>query len=120
MIDFVKKNEVVSDYSLFWVANILEDRLINTKGVEKLVVALMEHPRASKISKSKVLEIPDMRYGLKENREQILRNGGSDWLAWSSAVGCRHEKKAARNHLLKYFAKGSRINALIAEIVHKN
>lgn len=120
MIDFVKGNEIVSDYSLFWVANILEDRLIDTNGVEKLVVALMEHPRASKISKSKVLEIPDQRYGLKEVREQILRNGGSDWLAWSSAVGCREEKKAARNHLLKYFAKGSRINALIAEIVQKH
>ena len=120
LLDFVKRNEVVSDFSLFWVASILEDQLLETKGVEALVLALYEHPRSSKISTAKVLEIPDSRYGLRELREQILRSGGSDWLSWSSAVGCRNEKKAARNHLIKYFAKGSRMNALIAGIVHKS
>lgn len=120
LIAFVKGNEVVSDYSLFWVANILEEQLLETKGVEALVIALMEHPRASKISTAKILEIPDPRYGLRELREQILRSGGSDWLSWSSAVGCRNENKAARNHLIKYFAKGSKMNTLISEIVHRS
>ena len=120
LLDFIRRNEVVSDYSLFWVACIWDDNLLATKGVEELVVELYEHPRASKISKAKLLEVPDPRYGLRELREQILRSGGSDWLSWSAAVGCREEKKTARNHLLKYFAKGSRINALIAEIVQKS
>ena len=98
----------------------MEEQLLETKGVEKLVLALHDHPRSSKISKAKLLEIPDSRYGLKELREPILRSGGSDWLSWSSAVGCRTEKKGARNHMIKYFAKGSRMNALIAEIVHRS
>ncbi|QIF00045.1 antiviral reverse transcriptase Drt5 [Roseimicrobium sp. ORNL1] len=118
--DFLGQSEVVSDYSLFWATCILEDYLLGTKGSEALVATLMEHPKASKVSKAKLLEIPDPRFGLREYREQILRNGGSDWLSWSSAVGARTEKKAARNQLIKYFAKSSRINALIAEIVHKS
>jgi hypothetical protein len=120
LVEFVRGNEVVSDYSLFWVASILEEHLLETKGVEELVVTLMDHPRASKISKARILEIPEPRYGLRELREQILRNGSSDWLTWSSAVGCRNEKKSARNHLIKYFAKGSRINSLIANVIQKS
>lgn len=118
MLHFVRGNDVVSDYSLFWVSHILESRLLETKGVEDLVVALMEHPRASKISKAKILEIQDSRFGLKEFREESLRSGGSDWLTWSSAVGSGKDTKSSRNHLLKYFAKGSRMNALIADIIH--
>ena len=117
---FIKDNKVMSEYSLFWVACILEDYLLGAPGVEALVSALYEHPRATKISKAKLLEIPDSRYGLRELRERNLRTGGTDWLNWSSAVGARAEPKGYRNHVIKYFAKSSRLNAVIAEIVGKS
>ncbi len=117
LLDFVNKNDVISDYSLFWIANIVETYLMGKQGVDKLISELIEHPDASKISKAKILEIPDHRYGLREYREEILRSGASDWLSWSSAVGSRTENRDLRNYVLKYFAKGSRINALIAEII---
>ncbi len=117
LLEFVRQNDVVSDYSLFWTARILDEHLLGVPGVESLVAELMGHPRASRISKAKILEICDQRYGLREYRQRILGRGGSDWLSWSSAVGCREENKTSRNHLMKYFANGSRLNALIAEIV---
>jgi hypothetical protein len=53
-------------------------------------------------------------------RETFLREGRSDWLAWSSAVGARKIDKLARNYLLDYFANGSEMNRLIATILQKN
>lgn len=76
-----------------------------------------EHPKATKISKAKILEIPENRYGLSELRKENLRAGSSEWLSWSSAVGTMSERKASRNHILKYFANGSCINRFIYEVV---
>jgi hypothetical protein len=120
LIQFVKDNDFVSDYSLFWIAKIVETYLLGVNGVEQLISELLEHSQASKISKAKILEIPDLRYGLREYRTDILRGGASDWLSWSSAVGSRSENSDSRNYKLKYFAKGSKMNALIAEIVTHN
>ena len=69
------------------------------------------------MTKAKILEIPEMRFGLPELREEQLKEGKSDWLAWSSAVGSRVHKKASRNYVLNYFKNASNINAVIAEIV---
>ncbi|WP_298811877.1 hypothetical protein [uncultured Sphingomonas sp.] len=77
------------------------------------------HESATDISRAKILEIPDRRYGLPEMRESFLREGRSDWLAWASAVGSRNLDKQARNYLLDYFANGSKTNRLIASILQK-
>ncbi len=81
------------------------------------MVSLLRHPAATAMSKGKVLEIPETRFGMPDLREDQLSTGASEWLAWCSAVGSRQIPKAKRNHLLKYFAKGSWFNALIAECV---
>lgn len=115
--EFVRTNEVVTEYSLFWVACIVEKHLLAVNGVERLITALYEHSDATRISQAKLLEIPDKRFGLRELREANLRRGSSDWLSWSSAVGSSAENKANRNHLLGYFANSSRLNRIISDTI---
>ncbi len=117
LFQFVKTNDVVTEYSLFWVGCIVEKHLLGVKGVENLIAALYEHPDGTRITQAKLLEIADKRFGLRELREENLRRGSSDWLSWSSAVGSSAENKSNRNHLLGYFANGSDLNRIIAEAV---
>jgi hypothetical protein len=117
--DFLAEKGYVTEYQLFWIAKIVEDYLLKTKKAGSLLSQLYEHPNASIISQAKILEIPENRFGMKALREEHLRTGKSDWLAWAAAIGCRNEPKANRNHLLSYFANGSPINRLIAECVKR-
>ena len=95
-----------------------EDYLISTKRAGDLLGALYEHKSATAITKAKILEIPEKRFGLPELREEHLRTGHSDWLSWASAVGARVHPKGQRNQILKYFRKSSPImNQLIGEFV---
>ncbi len=105
------------EYQLFWATVIAEDHLAATSHFGAIVMRLYELTTDSEIARAKVLEIPDQRFGLKEIRDGILMTGASNWLAWASAMGTRSLPKAARNHTLKYFAKGSAINQLIANCV---
>jgi hypothetical protein len=105
------------EYQLFWFAYILEQYLLKTKKASAVINALYSHPRATPMSKAKVLEIADNRYGLPELREPLLRSGQSDWLSWSAAVGERNLKSPTRNHRLSYFSKVSPMNALISKVV---
>jgi hypothetical protein len=107
----------LSEYQLFWLGYILEDHLMNTPEASSVFQALYSHQSSTDITKAKVLEIPDLRYGLPETRAQHLGSGASDWLAWSSAVGSRTLKAGSRNHVLKYFGNASQMNHLIANIV---
>ena len=85
----------------------------------EVVHRLYEHPNATDISRAKLLEIKDRRFGLTELREEHLRTGQSGWLSWASAVGTRVEKKKNRNHILGYFANGSPLNELVAQCVQR-
>jgi hypothetical protein len=109
----------LQEYQLFWFASILDEYLLNTKKASSLIRALYSHKNATPISKAKVLEIADKRFGLPELREPILRSGQSDWLSWSAAIGERSLKAASRNHRLRYFSKGSPMNFLISQVVAK-
>lgn len=109
----------IGEFQLFWFGMMLEGYLMDTQAAPDLVHALYTHESATDISKAKILEIADFRYGLPEMRETFLREGRSDWLAWASAVGSRRMDKQARNYLLDYFANGSEMNRLIAGILQK-
>ncbi len=80
-------------------------------------MALYEHENATDITKAKLLEIPEKRFGLTNLRDEQLRTGQSGWLGWASAVGARVQPKGQRNQLLKYFRKASPMNRLIGEFV---
>ena len=113
------KSKELQEYQLFWFGHILESYLMNTKRASELINAIYNHSMATVISKAKILEISDRRFGLPELREPLLTSGQSDWLSWSAAVGERNQQPAMRNHRLVYFAKASSMNGLISSVVSK-
>ena len=117
LIEMLKVETTLMEYQLFWIIMIAEDHLGKSRNFGKLVMRLYELTSDHKIARAKVLEIPDQSFGLKEIRDEILKSGASDWSSWAAAVGTRTLKKAERNHVLKYFSKGSPLNHLISECV---
>lgn len=119
VLEVAAAGDHVGEFQLFWFGMMLEAYLLDTAAAPDLVHVLYRHESATDISRSKILEIADRRYGLPEMREGFLREGRSDWLAWASAVGSRNMDRQARNYLLDYFANGSKMNRLIASILQK-
>lgn len=115
--EHIDTSDLITEEQLFWFAKIAEEYLQATPEYSSILVKLLEHNSATDISKSKVLEISDQRFGLPDIREQYLRVGRADWLAWSSAVGTRGMSKNNRNHMLKYFSNVSQMNFLISSAV---
>ncbi|KZN46713.1 antiviral reverse transcriptase Drt5 [Pseudoalteromonas luteoviolacea] len=119
MESHLDNSEVVTEEQLFWFGKIAEEHLSETPEIGSILIKLLEHNYASDISKSKVLESAEQRFGLPDIREQYLRLGRADWLAWSSAVGTRGMSRNNRNHLLKYFSNVSQMNFLVASSVRE-
>jgi hypothetical protein len=117
ILEYLKQTPVIPEYQLFWIGMMAEDYLLKTKSAGELLNVLYAHPWATAITKAKVLEIPEARFGLPELREEQLKEGKSDWLSWSAAVGSRNKKKASRNYVLNYFKNGSPMNGVIADVV---
>jgi hypothetical protein len=59
----------------FGLAAMLEDYLLDSRSVPKILNALFTHSNAIDITKAKILEIADQRYGLPAMREAYLRRG---------------------------------------------
>ena len=119
LIRLVKSERKITEFQLFWFAKMAEDYLMTGPNVAGLLHALYEHDNATDITKAKILEMPEKRFGLPELREEQLRSGHSDWLAWTAAIGCRESAKGQRNQLLKYFRRASPMNRLIGEFVEQ-
>jgi hypothetical protein len=117
LLQFLKNGTNATEDQLFWIAKISEDFLSKTPKYADILSSLYEHPNATVISRAKVIEIPENRFGMGELRREHLRVGKSDWLAWASAVGCRSETPISRNHILSYFSKASPMNKLVADCV---
>lgn len=119
LVDILEESPRLLEFQLFWFAAVLEDYLMATNKASALIDLIFNHASATPITKARVLEIKDSRFGLTELRGSILSTGQSDWLGWASAVGSRSLKPGSRNHTLKYFGNCSQINHLIATIVMK-
>jgi len=115
----LKSGAKLTEFQLFWFAKIVEDQLLKNHKAGELLMCLYDHESATPISKAKILEIPEMRFGMPDLREEQLRIGQSGWPAWAAAVGTRGNPKGKRNHLLKYFRKTSSMNRLIGEFVEQ-
>ncbi len=107
------------EYQLFWVGAILEDYLQGENLYGESLIKILELSVDFKISKAKILEIPEQGFGLKEIRDDYLKTGQSDWLSWSSAIGSRSLQAGERNYALNYFSKSSPMNYLISACVQK-
>lgn len=119
VLEVAREGDHIGEYQLFWFGMMLEAYLLDTRQAPDIIYALYRHESATDISRAKILEITDLRYGLPEMREAFLREGRSDWLAWASAAGSLALDRQARNYLLDYFKNGSDMNRLIAEILQK-
>lgn len=117
LLTHVQSDAQIPEFQLFWFARMAESYLLKTPRVGELLTSLYEHESATDISKAKVLEIPEKRFGLMDIREEQLKTGHSDWLSWTAAVGMRKQPKGQRNQMLKYFRKSSPMNRLIGEFV---
>jgi hypothetical protein len=117
LIELLEDVHSLNEYQLFWIAKIAEKYLLGVDLVGKLFALLYEHKDATNISKAKILEIPESRFGMPDWREVHLKNGSSGWLAWASAVGMRNDSKQNRNYLMGYFSKVSPINKLIGDCI---
>jgi hypothetical protein len=117
--NFLRDSPNATEYQLFWLAKIAEDFLVKSPKMGDILTAVFEHPQSTMLSRAKVLEIPDRRFGLPELREEVLRSARSDWEAWAAATGVRCLSSASRNHLLTYFGKGSPLYSLIADCIRR-
>lgn len=115
LLRIAKEKRALTEDQLFWAAKIVEDHLGHLNGTLTLLATLHSHPASTDLTKAKVLEIP--RADLDDMRDAYLKGGRSDWLAWCSAVGSRLVAKRKRNHLLKYYGKGSATNEIIASCI---
>lgn len=119
LLDLAKEQKHMPESQLFWFCAILADQLMSTSRASALISVLLSHASATTITKAKILEIPDIRFGLQDARNEQLANGQSDWLGWASAVGSRVLNRSSRNHRLKYWAKASNMNHLVTTIIGK-
>ena len=119
IFDYLSSETDFLEYQLFWLGSILEDYLQGTILYGSCLIKIFELSVDYRISKAKILEIPELGFGLKEIRDEYLKTGQSDWLSWSSAIGSRALPKAERNYSLGYFAKCSPMNFLISSCVKK-
>ena len=113
VLDFLRGDHFTTEYQLFWITKMLEDHLADQPCYGTSLALLNQHPSSTPITRAKLLEIPEHRFGMPELREQALRSGQCDWPAWAAAIGCRKEDAARRNHLLGYFENGGPMNRLV-------
>jgi hypothetical protein len=114
---FASDEAYATEDQLFWMAKLSEEFLSETTLYRDILWSIYQHPNATDISRAKVLEIPEQRFGMPELRQEHLRVGKSDWLSWCSAVGSRSAPKMSRNNSLAYFGKASPMNRLISDCV---
>ena len=112
-----KEKRALTEDQLFWAARIAENHLGDSSETVELLGTLHSHRASTEVTKAKILEIPWK--DLDDMRDEYLKGGRSDWLAWSSAVGSRRMAKSKRNHLLTYYGHGSRMNEIIARCVRQ-
>lgn len=117
--EVLKTDDDLLEYQLFWLAAIVEDYLMTEKERGDLLMKIYERTSLMTIARAKVLEIPEQGFGFIDIRDEILRTGRSDWIAWSSAVGSRTLAPSQRNHDLNYFSNGSPMNKIMAEAVKR-
>tara|TARA_R110002051_G_scaffold232149_1_gene293946 strand:- start:70 stop:1554 length:1485 start_codon:yes stop_codon:yes gene_type:complete len=116
---FISSGAKLLEYQLFWIGAILEDHLAGVELYGASLIKVYELTSEFKIARSKILEIPEQGFGLKEIRDDLLKTGQSDWLSWSAAMGSRSLPAGERNYVLDYFSKGSPMNHLISSGVKK-
>ena len=80
ILELATADRPIEEFQLFWYGVILEEYLMNTSRTAAIISALFGNRSATLITKAKILENPDTRFGLPELRNEYL-DGQSGWLA---------------------------------------
>ena len=73
----IRKSTVMMEFELFWFAVMLEDYLMETSYASSIISSLFNHKSSTSITKAKILEIPDARFGLPELRNRLPSPSGN-------------------------------------------
>jgi len=117
LLEHLRWKAPATEFQLFWLTKIATDFLRDSARLGEILITAYQHPNATALTKAKVLEVPEDRFGLPDLRNEQLRSGGSNWLAWAAAAGARDEDPASRNHLFKYFRNASPMNELVSRCI---
>ena len=72
---FANNEEYATEDQLFWIAKLSEEFLDKSTLYRDILLSVYQHPNATDISRAKILEIPEQRFGMPELRAEHLRVG---------------------------------------------
>ena len=109
----------VSEFELFWLVRIILDIYEFDQGSVDMLLKIFEHPCASPVVQSAILEFTDNRFGFCELKEKQLRSGSGGIIAISAIAGLEKLEKAKRNQIYKYVSHTSPYLHILCSIMSK-
>jgi len=118
-ITYRLKAQYIQEYELFWITRIIIDLYKFNEVSAELLLSIFNHPSATTIVKSAILEITKNEYGLFELKDTFLKNYPSGIQAASAVVGLSMLEKSKRNQTYKYAGKASPTMHVLCAIASK-
>lgn len=109
----------VSEFELFWLVRIILDIYKFDQDSVDMLLKIFEHPCASPIVQSAILEFTDNRFGFCEFKQEQLRSGSGGIIVISAIAGLEKLEKAKRNQLYKYVSHTSPYLDILCNIMSK-
>lgn len=113
------KAKFIQEYELSWLTRIVIDLYPFNERSAEVLLTIFNHPSATTIVKSAILEVPNNDYGLFELKDTFLKNSPSGIQAACAIVGLNKLEKAKRNQIYKYAGKASPIMNLLCYVASK-
>ncbi|WP_238456730.1 antiviral reverse transcriptase Drt5 [Desulforamulus aeronauticus] len=113
------KTKFIQEYELFWITRMIIDLYKFDGQSAEILLRIFNHPSATTIVKSAILEITENEYGLFELKDTYLKNFPSGIQATSAIVGLSKLEKAKRNQIYKYAGKASPTMNVLCNIASK-
>lgn len=113
------KNKNISEYELFWITRAVIDLYEFDEKSAEILYKIFNHPSATAIVKSAILEMTENDYGLFELKDTYLKDSPSGIQAACSVAGLAQLEKAKRNQIYKYAGKASPTMNVLCSICSK-
>lgn len=117
VLQHVRESPFLSEYELFWISAMLDDYLLDTDGAGELCSLLLHADGATDISRSRLLQVQDSRYGLPEERDRVFREGRPGWQRWSAAFGAVGPGRGRRS--LRAASGNSVMDELVLQVLRE-
>jgi hypothetical protein len=114
--DYIKENERVHEFQLFWISKILIDFTVLNESIVDILMEIYNHPSSTNVVKCLILEIQENGFGLLELKKKIAR-GNAPEMVISAIVGLVSHEKGNRNQIYKYVARFNPIMRVYTSIL---